>query len=180
MVFIACGGVFGVLAGLRLVFNDMTDIGFVFLGLLMTALCGVFGCGGGLVLAIAAGGAFGTDLMDQQPSERAVLASLRTADGVSGSVGGGLFLISGVIGTDQFYFYYKQDGDALVQGKVMAGPGAYIYEEERAGGELDVYQWHTVMPHAWMKWLTVELGPPSHTYYFHVPKGSVRRQFNVQ
>lgn len=106
----------------------------------------------------------------------APLVSMRSADGISGSLRGGLFVMSGTIGTEQYYFWYEQDGKAIVPRKVHAGGGVYVFEEDRKDAVVKVFDWS--FTHAWVSWFGVK--DSGKTWEFHVPVGTVQKQLSVQ
>jgi hypothetical protein len=109
-----------------------------------------------------------------EESARYQLVSIRDKDGVVGQ----FFLGSGTIKGDQYYFYYKTNSDGSVTpGKVFAGQGVRVYEQDRQDAELVIFEWELNKPWAWLVALPVNNGGWS--YKFYVPKGTVRTGFTM-
>lgn len=109
---------------------------------------------------------------------RARLASLRSVDGAEGSISGNVFMIAGNIGSRQVYYYYTtHEPDAYVPHKWFPNQDTTIWEEDRSDGE--VKQFETVFDYGdSMLWIAV----PEERYRmdFHIPRGSLKRQFLVE
>lgn len=114
--------------------------------------------------------------INDKPSHVGHLVSLRSADGVTGRITGGLFLTVGVIGTQQYYFYYEQDGTAVVPRQHRAGVGTYVYEQDRTDAVVHVFDWHFRQP--WWEW--VAFNDSGQTWRFYVPTGTVAKGFALQ
>lgn len=107
------------------------------------------------------------------------MVSMRSTDGISGSVTGGIFMISGSVGSDTYYkFYYKEGGggDAIIPGQWDAGSDTRIYQEDRSDGEM--VEWRRAFVHPWVTWFAT----PSQRYRmdFHIPKGRLKEQFSIE
>jgi hypothetical protein len=114
--------------------------------------------------------------MDEVPSHTAALVDLTTVDGFSGSVHGSVFMVSGVIGTEQFYRWYEQAGSAVTPRQMTVGVGVYVYEQKRADAVLEVYDWHFAQ--RWWSWFAFD-NNSGKTYRFYVPEGTVKRGFKL-
>jgi hypothetical protein len=102
------------------------------------------------------------------------LVAIRDKDGITGQ----FFLGTGMIQSEQYYFYYKTNSDGSVTpDKVRAGQGVRVYEEDRQDAELVVYEWQLNQSWAWLVAFPVNSGGWS--YKFHVPKGTVRTGFTM-
>jgi hypothetical protein len=108
---------------------------------------------------------------------RGTMVSLRGSDGVSGSTHGSIFMLSGQIGSEQYYHYYTvgEDG-SFVPGKWRAGSGTRVYEEDRKDGE--AIRWDTRFKHEWVMWLADR--PDDWRMDFHIPKGSLKQNFSLE
>lgn len=102
------------------------------------------------------------------------LTTIRDKDGLTGS----FFLGTGSIKGDQYYFYYRRLADGGVSpGKVYAGSGVRVYEEERADATLQTYEWKLISDWAWLVALPVNSG--GYSFDFHVPSGTVKQGFSM-
>lgn len=108
---------------------------------------------------------------------RANLASIRNADGVQGSISGGIFVLSGHIGSSEVYYYYTTDcPDRYKPRKHFPNSDTTIIEEERADGE--VVQFDTAFRDPSMyrwAWPNDRLRMD-----FHIPRGSLAHQFSIK
>lgn len=116
---------------------------------------------------------------DQQWREcwRAKMVSLRSSDGVSGSIHGGVFLLQGSIGSEQFYHYYTPNPDGtFVPRKWKADYLVRIFEEDRKDGESVQACLH--FTHEWVYWFA----KPSNdrAMDFHIPRGTLHQEFSLQ
>lgn len=104
------------------------------------------------------------------------MVSMRNADGISGSISGGLFMLSGHVGSENVYFYYTLNQDGSFQpGKWTANSLTSIYEEERKDGKIIQYDIH--LKHENMNWIA---WPDDRLKMeFHIPKGSLQQTFKV-
>lgn len=106
--------------------------------------------------------------------EHLKLVAIRDKDGVTGQ----FFLGSGMIQSEQYYFYYKTNSDGSVTpDKVRAGQGVRVYEQDRKDAELVTYEWQLIKSWAWIVAIPVNSGGWS--YKFYVPKGTVRTGFTM-
>jgi len=107
---------------------------------------------------------------------RGELVAMRNADGVKGSIRGGLFLLSGQVASRQVYHYYYRTGKAFKPDSWTIDENVYVYEEDRADGE--VIQSHRVFVRESVNWFA----SPSdgHRMEFHIPKGSLRQSFTLE
>lgn len=105
------------------------------------------------------------------------MVSMRNSDQVSGSLTGGIFMISGSIGGDQTYFYYTLNKDgSYAPHKWRPDSDTSIYEEDRKDGEVQQFDMEFVSPLAY--WIAT----PSDRLAmdFHVPKGSIKQEFSLK
>jgi hypothetical protein len=141
-------------------------------------ITGLFGCVfSGLAFGLLCGGAILTGLaFSTHPEEtsHSTLEAIRDKDGITGT----FFLGSGVIKGDQYYFYYErmQDG-GFRPGKVYAGSGVRVYEEDRTDAELVTFKWELNASWAWLVAFPVNTG--GYSYDFHVPKGTIRTGYTM-
>lgn len=105
------------------------------------------------------------------------LVSVGARDGVYGN----FFLGSGEISSQSYYTYFqKEDGGfrkASLSEKELPGSQSKIlvFEEERTDGELRVYslEYNEDFVKKFLK------HPDSKKYEFHIPKGSIQREFKL-
>ena len=107
---------------------------------------------------------------------RGKMVSMRNADGVKGSISGGLFILSGQVESSQVYHYYYQSGTAFKPDSWTVDPDTFVYEEERTDGE--IVQSRRVFKRRWLAWIA----EPSdrHRMDFHIPKGALKQSFSLQ
>jgi hypothetical protein len=108
---------------------------------------------------------------------KANMVSLRGADGISGSISGGIFMLSGHVGSEQFYHYYTvADDGSFKPHKWKAGSTTRVYEEDRKDGQ--VVQWDKHFKRTWISWFA----EPSDSVAmdFHIPKGSLKQNFSLE
>ncbi len=140
----------------------------------LAALTCVASIGVATGIATAIGSAL-PSAIDTKPSHTATLVALRSSDGVEGSFRGSFFLGVGHIGSQLYYFWYEQSGNAVTPRQHAAGVGTYVYEEDRAMAEVRVFDWH--FKRAWWGWFAFEgFGK---TWEFHVPKGTVKHGYSL-
>lgn len=105
------------------------------------------------------------------------IVTMRNSDGESGQISGGLFLISGNIGQTTTYFYYIDAGNGAIQAEQWRPDSdTYLYEEKRTDAYL--VQYVEVLKPGKDKRAVLEY--PRIVTEFHVPAGTVKKQFNVQ
>jgi hypothetical protein len=105
------------------------------------------------------------------------MVSLRGMDGVSGSISGGIFMMSGHVGSQQFYTYYTAEKDgAFHPRKWKVGSGTRVFEEDRQDGEAIRWDWH--FKRRWVYWFAEE--PDGVAMDFHIPKGSLKQSFSLE
>jgi hypothetical protein len=105
------------------------------------------------------------------------IVSLRGSDGVAGSVSGGIFLLSGHIGSEQFYNYYTAADDGSFRPhKWRADSHTRVFEEDRKDGE--VIEWEKSFKKDWILWFATPANDLAMD--FHIPKGSLRQDFSLQ
>ena len=103
------------------------------------------------------------------------LVSLRSADGVNGS----LFLGTGSIQSTGYYFYYVREGEGYKLYKLSADNNVLIIEENRKDGELRRYVGEVIDPISWW-WISVQFPRGYEKYEFRIPQGSLKQNFSVQ
>lgn len=132
---------------------------------LLTALIFAVGIGFGFIV----GTAFPKDWI---PSPQARLVSLRNADGVNGT----FFLGTGSIGTDQYYFYYKEVEGGYQPGKVLVANNVTVHEENRQDALMQRYVWQfTSSTYEWFGFTW-----PHEKYDFYIPQGTLKKNFVLQ
>lgn len=146
----------------------------LFLGALITF--GAWGASMGLACGIASIIADHAE-QDYGVCWKAAMVSLRSSDGVSGSMSGGIFMMSGHVGSEQFYHYYTSNKDGAFQPhKWKANSRTRVYEEDRKDGE--IVQWDKHFKHEWVLWFA---DPDDDIAMdFHIPKGSLKQQFSLE
>lgn len=112
-----------------------------------------------------------------EPIWKGQMVSMRSSDGVQGSVAGGIFMISGRIDSSQVYYYYtrNQNGSFKPQ-KWHPDSDTAIYEEDRKDGE--VLQFATEFRPEWLEWIGTKQNRLRMD--FHVPKGSIHQEFDLK
>lgn len=106
---------------------------------------------------------------------RKKLVAIRDKDGITGQ----FFLGTGFVRGDQYYFYYRTNSDGSVTpGKVYAGSGVRVYEEDRTDAELVSYEWQLASKWAWLVAMPIIIDA-DWSYDFHVPKGTVRTGYTM-
>lgn len=105
------------------------------------------------------------------------MVSMRSSDGVEGSISGGFFMIQGRIGSEIVYTYYTLNEDGSFQpGKWNADQDTSIYEEDRKDGS--VVQYVEKFANSKLNWIStpdVRL-----RMEFHIPKGSLQQNFTIK
>lgn len=102
------------------------------------------------------------------------LVSIRDKDGVTGQ----FFLGSGMIQSEQYYFYYFKNADGSVTpGRVRAGQGVRVYEEDRTTAELVEFHWELNKSWAWT--VAFPVHDDGWSWKFYVPKGTVRTGYTM-
>lgn len=155
--------------------NDQVEkwLGLLF-GCLLTA--GAF--------AGAMGAAYGVSSFITNHSEqewrvcwKAEMVSLRGSDGVAGSISGGIFMLSGHIGSAQFYNYYTNGNDNVFHPhKWKADSRTRIFEGDRKDGE--VIEWDQHFKKDWLLWFADP--DDGLAMDFYIPKGSLRQSFSLE
>lgn len=108
---------------------------------------------------------------------QAKMVSMRSADGVEGKISGGIFMMSGSVGSEQIYHYYTLARDGgFKPHKCKADRWTTVYEEDRNGGT--VVQFESKFTRPWMAWLGEPSGATAMD--FHIPKGSLKQGFTLQ
>lgn len=143
---------------------------------------------GGLVTAFLFAGAFGLgcwissiighDLpQDWSLRGKWTLVAMRNSDSVAGRISGGIFLMSGYIGSQQVYNYYTLNRDGSFKpGKWETDSNTAVYEEDRTDGLLVVYDPKFKKP--WMGWIGDTVSATRGE--FHIPKGSLKKAFTIE
>ncbi|GEM_PF-5533823 len=141
-----------------------------FVVFVMKAACGpALGALVGAFVALFVSTHFSTHLV---PVEETALVSLRNSDTVSGS----FFLGTGTVNGRECYVFFKVVGSGFELAKLNAEAGVTVHEEDRGDGQLVRLETAFVDPqaHYWAM-----LGEPETRYAFYVPRGSIRRNFNL-
>jgi hypothetical protein len=152
---------------------------------MMAVSCVFFFCvGTGVALAIAGGvaAAFCAVIRDMAEQEyrvcwKARMVSMRSFDGVAGSMSGGIFMMCGRMGSENYYTYYTAAKDGSFRPhKWRADSSTRIFEEDRKDGE--VIQWDQHFKSAWVNWFA----SPSDSIKmdFRIPNGSLKQNFSVE
>jgi hypothetical protein len=131
----------------------------------------------GIIAGVCAGCAALTGLLfashPVQVSDRSLIA-IRDKDGIAGE----FFLGSGMIKSDQYYFYYEQmENGGFRPGKIMADSGVRVYEETRSDAKLIEFEWVVDNPLA--SWIAFPVNATGYLYEFHVPKGTIRTGYSM-
>lgn len=138
----------------------------------------------GMFLAALIAGSFGISSvlgeradLDWHQCWRANLVSMRNADGVSGSIRGGIFVLSGQTDSREVYYYYTTKGvDHYKAHRWEPNSDTTIIEVD--GSDAYVVQFDTVFHHSWMEWF----GTTNDRLRmdFHIPRGSLVHQFSLK
>lgn len=104
------------------------------------------------------------------------MVAMRNADGITGSVKGGLFILSGSVDSNQVYHYYYTSGSAFKPDSWTVDRDTYVYEEDRTDGE--IVQSHRVFVRRWLGWIAEP--EERHRMDFHIPKGSLKQSFAIE
>jgi len=103
------------------------------------------------------------------------LVSLRDRNEISGS----FFLGSGHFGETLYYFYYKKLSNGGCQyDKVKVNNNIVIYEEDRQGGLLKVFQPAFKKDSMW-RWFAFPVDNRQYIYSFYIPKNSLKKEFTL-
>ena len=139
-------------------------------GLIACFVAGALGYGLGRLIASCAKGQW-------DECWRGKMVSMRNADGPEGSMSGGIFMMSGHVGTDQVYFYYTLKNDGSFQPhRWTPDNDTSIFEESREDGE--VVQFNRGFGHD-LIWL-VAIPDDRLRMDFHIPKGSLKQSFALK
>ncbi len=152
----------------NLFFDDGVENFIDFVGKLFeTIMFTFFGFVMGIVIALIIG-----IFVDKQWREidSYKLVSLRNGDGASGSV----FLGTGRVESDEYYFYNAGTQDKFTPGKIEVENNVTVFQDSgRTNGTLTAY---VLGPkNQGTVWYSATL--PDNKYEFHIPKGSLRSGF---
>jgi hypothetical protein len=103
------------------------------------------------------------------------MVSMRNADGESA----GFFLLAAQVEQSSTYFYYVKTGDgAFQQRTTKADEGdTFIYEEDRKDGEVVTFGRAFANPRMSL-WGVID--PEDKKWEFHIPRGSIQKQFSIK
>jgi len=115
----------------------------------------------------------------------APIIALRNDTLTSGYVGGGIFVVVGSIAEEPVYFYYAEEPDGAILQYHITTRDTKIYEEPREDGVLTTVKTYHERPVTdfgkwWYDLKESSTSDTSYTYEFHVPEGTVARQFEVR
>jgi len=149
-------------------------------------LFGTFGvvAGSGIAALVLGGAAYASAYAlgrrapcEWKPGWHGTLASLRNSDGVQGSLHGGIFLMSGHIGSTEVFYYYTTDGpDHYKPDKWYVDGDTTVIEEDRTDG--DVQQFVTVFAQPWRAWIAIPNGRVRMD--FRIPRGSLVHNYHLE
>jgi len=134
----------------------------VLISLTAVMICGLIGTG----IAFGIGQLIPKEIATTQTE----LISLRHDSETQGH----FFLGSGSIDGKPTYFFYKEHRDGFTADTVPIGDNVIIFEEERENGTLVTH----IENLSWGKELAFY--SPQYSYEFHIPGGSILREFNLQ
>jgi hypothetical protein len=131
----------------------------------------------GIIAGVCAGCAALTGLLfashPVQVSDKLLIA-IRDKDGVTGE----FFLGSGVIKSDQYYFYYERmENGGFRPGRIISDSSVHVYEDARSDAKLIEFEWVVDNPLASLIAFPVNAG--GYSYEFHVPKGTIRTVYSM-
>jgi hypothetical protein len=110
------------------------------------------------------------EVITDEKFERAYSVDLlQVSDG--SAINGRIGLFSGFINEEQYYFYYYDNGEGIVNGRVPADR-TIVKEDSEVGGYLDVFK-----DVSGNDWVPTEQEEPK--YVLHVPKGTVIRSWEL-
>lgn len=173
MIWLAFIAIFFVMAFKDIMVDD--PLGRSFLDICMSLLL-VFLLTIGAAIFCAGGAALVGLAFDTHAAETGTykLIALRDKDGIEGH----FFLGTGEVKGDTYYFYYTQLADGGFRpGKVYAGRGVRVYEEERKDATLTEYTW--VLNNSWAWLVAIPVNEGGYAADFHVPKGTIRRGYTM-
>lgn len=106
--------------------------------------------------------------------EKIELRSMGNSEGLQGS----FFLGCGSINTvSTFHYYGKYDG--YFKKEWLGTAKAIIYEEIRTDGELRIYHWKAIEPNPLIS-IKGRNYERTARYEFHIPEGSIAREFDLR
>jgi hypothetical protein len=115
------------------------------------------------------------------------LVSLGRGNGTTGTIGGSFLFVYGTFDTDLVYSYYVQLGDGAYQGRQLSTTNnnnrrplpIVVYEEERSDATLEVLWYYRDV--TWWARDVFGIGTDWRAvrYEFHVPKGTIVREFRL-
>lgn len=158
--------------------DGKTDQFLLWLPLVISCIVTALVCGLSLLAAHGVASFIGSK-SDQEWEQcwRADMVSLRQADGIQGSIAGGVFMIVGRVDSKQIYHYYTKGRDgAFHPDHWTADNFTRIFEEDRKDGT--VVQFKERFRHRWLEWIAETDG--DYQMDFHIPKGSLRRDFTLE
>ena len=129
------------------------------------------GCISGLLAALCIGLIIGCNT-DVELREITSLVSLRNSEVSEGHLTLGCGSIAGVA----YYYYFAGDSMTGYRQYRVPADDTPIFEEERTTGEL--WTFHNAVPARYDRW---SIGPAIlFRYEFHIPRGSIVRQFRLE
>lgn len=158
--------------------NRAIDIVFAcFIALVSVAALVLFSFGGG-GLGYGLASIIGDGVSQKwKQSWKGDMVSMRNADGETGSVVGGLFMIAGSIDQSSVYFYYTKTSDGGFRQQSWKPDGnTTIYEQDRKDGQ--AVQYKRVFENPKYYWIAEPDDDVAMSFF--VPKGSVQKQFKLK
>ena len=141
-------------------------------------------CGTGMVFSLsmiatlAITSIFLPDYTEEWQQQEVInLVSLRDQAGMEGSL-----MIGSVVGSKQYYYFYKEVGKGYQAGQVLVGDNVTIYENDGSkNGQLKIFVSSFSSPYdegIISLWVLYPMKPRSRVKYeFFIPKGSLKRNF---
>lgn len=147
-----------------LAFAFLSDSGDLFGRFLLSLVMGMIGFIIGMFLSLFLG------LFAPKEIVKTEIPLVAFSDGQS--IHGNFFLgIGSINGEDVYSFYKRREDGGIERGRVKSA-NIPIYEEDRKDGVLEIYKRKVVG--TWALWADV---PQNTRYEFHLPEGTVVRQF---
>lgn len=164
-----------VLVSIMLVYKKAKEEGPV-LGELLLTFTALAALVGGMAISASLQHTFTETYDEVRVSE---LAAMRTNNGLHGT----FLLGTGSISTIKKYHYYELHEDGGYEAKSIDAKGVLIYEDQEEGGRLIVTTCYRRPLYPWLKYFIFGINSKKNcgvTYEFHIPEGSLVREFRLE
>ena len=115
------------------------------------------------------------EVIEEKSTGKQNIYSIRDDSSIEGSFGGGIFLVRGSIEEVDYYYYWIKTKDGMHRSKKAAN-NSYIVEE-------DIEQPYVETFEPICKFIDGEEGEcldEDNKYVFHIPKGSIKYNYNLK